>query len=38
MRTDSDSSKEKEREIEADIYILLEHKCYRDAAIFIQLL
>ena len=33
-----DSSEEEEREIDADIYILFEHKCSRDAAIFIQLL
>jgi predicted transposase/invertase (TIGR01784 family) len=32
------SMKGKEGEIDTDIYIILEHKCYRDAAIFIQLL
>jgi predicted transposase/invertase (TIGR01784 family) len=32
------SGDKKPREIDADIYILVEHKCYREAAILIQLL
>ncbi len=38
VKTKIKTTDEKAKELDADIYILLEHKCYRDVAIFIQLL